>query len=96
MTSRILLAAGSVAAALTLAGTAAAHELDHAAPTYQPSAPLGTGLNSGGPGATWKLLDTFPTGNPHTDLDFFTQGGETFASVGTLAAGANAGGQTIV
>lgn len=96
MTSRILVAAGSVVTALALAGGAAAHELDHPAPAYQPAAPLGTGLNSGGPGATWKLLKTFPTGNPHTDLDFFTQGGETYASVGTLAAGANAGGQTIV
>ena len=28
--------------------------------------------------------DTFPTGNPHTDIDFFTQSGETYASVGTL------------
>lgn len=96
MTSRILVAAGSVVAALALVGGATAHELDHPAPAYQPAAPLGTGLNSGGPGATWKLLKTFPTGNPHTDLDFFTQGGETYASVGTLAVGANAGGQTIV
>jgi len=96
MTSRILVAAGSAAAALILAGGAVAHELDHPAPSYQPAVPLGTGLNSGGPGATWKLIDTFPTGNPHTDLDFFTQAGETYASVGTLAAGANAGGQTIV
>jgi len=96
MTSRILVAAGSIAAALTLAGAAVAHDLDHPAATYQPAAPLGTGLNSGGPGAAWRLIDTFPTGNPHTDLDFFTQGGETYASVGTLAAGANAGGQTIV
>ena len=39
---------------------------------------------------------TIPTGNPHTDLDFFTQGGDTFASVGTLGIGPNGGGQTIV
>ncbi|HSH22038.1 MAG TPA: hypothetical protein VK992_05470, partial [Candidatus Caenarcaniphilales bacterium] len=39
---------------------------------------------------------TIFTGNPQTDLDFFTQRGETFASVGTLAIGGNQGGQTIV
>jgi hypothetical protein len=60
------------------------------------NAPIGTGLNAGGPGAKWKLVTTFPTGNPHTDLDFFTWGGDTYASVGTLAVGPNAGGQTIV
>ncbi|HWH06159.1 MAG TPA: hypothetical protein VNT23_06960 [Gaiellaceae bacterium] len=84
-----------VAASLALATTAGAHELDHPALGYTPAAPVGTGLLSGPPGA-WKLVTTFPTGNPHTDLDFFTQGGETYAAVGTLAAGPNAGGQTIV
>ena len=82
-------------ASLAFAGGAAAH-LDHPAVYLKASAPIGTGLNAGGPGAKWKLLTTFPTGNPHTDLDFFTWGGETYASVGTLAAGPNAGGQTIV
>ena len=60
------------------------------------NAAIGTGLNAGGAGAKWKLLTTFPTGNPHTDLDYFTWGGETYASVGTLGIGPNAGGQTIV
>jgi hypothetical protein len=80
---------------LFLAAGAAAHELDHPALGFTTDAPIGTGLNSGPPGA-WRLVTTFPTGNPHTDLDFFTQGGETYASVGTLAIGPNAGGQTIV
>ena len=97
MTKRHLVAAALVvaAASLGLASAASAHELDHPAPGYTAAAPVGTGLNSG-PAGAWKLLTTFPTGNPHTDLDFFTQGGEIYASVGTLAAGANAGGQTIV
>jgi hypothetical protein len=43
-----------------------------------------------------KFLSSFATGNPHTDLDFFTQGNRTYASVGTLAIGPNAGGQTIL
>ena len=47
-------------------------------------------------GREWELIETITTGNPHTDLDFFTQGGETYASVGTLAIGPNGGGQTIV
>ena len=83
-------------ASLALAGGAAGHELDHPSPLLKANAPIGTTLNAGGPGATWELLTTFPTGNPHTDLDFFTWRGETYASVGTLAAGPNAGGQTIV
>jgi len=96
MTRKRLIPPLVTATALMLSTGAAAHELDHPAPPYQPAAPIGTGLNSGGPGATWKLVTTFPTGNPHTDLDFFTQGGETYASVGTLAAGPNGGRQTIV
>jgi hypothetical protein len=87
--------AAAVGVFLVLAPGAATHELDHPATGYTTDAPVGTGLLSGPPGA-WKLVTTFPTGNPHTDLDFFTQGGETYASVGTLAAGSNAGGQTIV
>jgi hypothetical protein len=83
--------------ALALPGAAAGHDLfDHAPPPVSTDNPVGTSVNSGGPGATWQLLTTFATANPHTDLDFFTQGGNTYASVGTLAVGANAGGQTIV
>ena len=94
--NRLLLTATAVAALLAFAGGAAAHELDHSAPLVKANAPIGTGLNAGGRLARWKLVTTFPTGNPHTDLDFFTWGGETYASVGTLAIGPNAGGQTIV
>jgi hypothetical protein len=95
MRALLLVTASVVSASLALAGGAAA-DGDHPAPVVKANAPIGTGLNAGGEGATWKLLTTFPTGNPHTDLDFFTWGGDTYASVGTLAAGPNAGGQTIV
>ena len=69
--------------------------LDHPAPSFTTTTPV-PAFQAGGNGASWELLATFPTGNPHTDLDFFTQGGDTFASVGTLAAGPNGGGQTIL
>ena len=95
MRSHRLALAASLASAIALGGTASAHEFDHPAAGYTQGAPLGTGVNSGGNGASWKLLTTFATGNPHTDLDFFTQGGNTFVSAGTLAIGPNGGGQTI-
>ena len=85
------------AVALALPGAASGHDLlDHNPPTQAPQQRVGTTFNSGGPGAKWELLTTILTGNPHTDLDFFTRGGDTYASVGTLAAGPNSGGQTIV
>jgi hypothetical protein len=93
---RLLLGAVALAASLSLAAAAAAHDLDHPAPSFSAGAPVGMTLNSGGPGATWKLIKTFPTGNPHTDLDFFTKNGEIYAGVGTLAIGPNGGGQTII
>ena len=65
-------------------------------PNYSQPAPLSSTANSGGDGARWELVGTIPTGNPHTDLDFFTRGGDIYASVGTLASGPNAGGQTII
>jgi hypothetical protein len=71
-------------------------ELDHSAPTFDPQPVPSSTVNSGGPGAQWELVKTISTGNPHTDLDFFTQGGETYASVGTLAIGPNGGGQSII
>jgi hypothetical protein len=71
-------------------------KLDHPAPAFVPPAPPATAVNSGGEGAEWEVVSTIATGNPHTDLDFFTQNGEMYASAGTLAVGANAGGQTIV
>jgi hypothetical protein len=69
--------------------------LDHPAPSFSTNTPV-PAFQAGGTGASWELLATFPTGNPHTDLDFFTQGGDTYVSVGTLAAGPNGGGQTIL
>ena len=85
-----------VLAILAAAPVAHAHLLDHAAPSLgSPTAPPQIAM-AGGPNAKWEFLATIPTGNPHTDLDFFTRGGETYASVGTLASGTNGGGQTIV
>jgi hypothetical protein len=90
----ILALALGVAALLPSAALA---DLDHPAPsTESDPAPLNREFTAGGPGAKWEFIRTLPTGNPQTDLDFFTRGGETFASVGTLAAGLNGGGQTIV
>jgi Ca2+-binding RTX toxin-like protein len=90
----------AAAAALVLPATAVAGHgldlLDHPAPSFSEPAPLSSTVNSGGPGARWELITTIPTGNPHTDLDFFTRGGRTYAAVGTLAGGPNGGGQTII
>ena len=86
----------AVAGALGLVGTALAHELDHSAPGFSEAAPLSSAINAGGENAEWELVATIPTGNPHSDLDFFTREGVTYASVGTLAAGPNAAGQTII
>jgi hypothetical protein len=70
--------------------------LDHPYPGLSAPGPPSTQVNSGGTDAEWDLVGSVATGNPHTDLDFFTQDGETYASVGTLGIGPNAGGQTIV
>jgi hypothetical protein len=87
----------AVVGVLALVGTAAAHDiLDHPAPTFAPQGPASSTRVSGGEGAKWELVTSIVTGNPHSDLDFFTHGGETYASVGTLGSGPNAGGQTIV
>ena len=83
-------------ACLIAATTALGHELDHAMPNFSEPAPLSSTTNSGGDQAKWELVSTIATGNPHTDLDFFTKGGDVYASVGTLASGPNAGGQTII
>ena len=89
-----LVAAGCCA----LPGTALAGHvtLDHPATAFNPPGPPSTAAISGGEGAEWELLQTFPTGNPLTDIDFFTQGGETYMSAGTLGAGPNGGGQTLL
>jgi len=78
------------------AGADGSFEFDHPAPGFIPQGPPPAGAMSGGEGAKWELIETISTGNPHTDLDFFTQGANTYASVGTLAVGPNAGGQSIV
>jgi Ca2+-binding RTX toxin-like protein len=95
----IMVIAGSLALAFP-AGASAGHGLellDHPGFPFDPPAqPASSTFNSGGPDAEWELVTTIPTGNPHTDIDFFTQGGDTFASVGTLGTGPNNGGQTIV
>lgn len=83
---------GFTAAAATTYG-----HYDHPAPAYTPpSEPASSLFNSGGENAEWELLATIATGNPHSDLDYFTSGGEIYASVGTLGTGPNSGGQSIV
>ncbi|HVL97349.1 MAG TPA: hypothetical protein VM266_15950 [Solirubrobacteraceae bacterium] len=92
---RNIVAAAALAAALA-APSAYAH-LDHPVPTISGTAPpLSTEFNSGGENADWELLATIPTANPHSDLDFFTQNGEMYASVGVLGIAANGGGQNIL
>ncbi len=92
---RPLLAA--LAAALILPSAAAfAHELlDHPAPPPGNASAPPTILSQA-PAGKWELISSIATGNPHSDLDFFQRNGETFASVGTLGAGPNGGGQTII
>lgn len=78
-------------------GVAAPASADHPAPDFTTEPfPGSTAVNSGGEDAEWELIDTLFTGNPHTDLDYFTQGGQIYASVGTLATSENGGGQTII
>ena len=92
---RRFVSAGLVLLAALVSASAAAHDLDHPSPGFAPTAPPSPEINAS-PSGAWNLVATIPTGNPHTDIDFFTQKGETYAAVGTLAIGANAGGQTIV
>ena len=90
---RILTPTIVLAASLVLTATASGHG-DHPIPGIGIGRPDVT-ANSGGPGATWEFVASIPTGNPHTDIDYFTRQGEIYAAVGTLAVGPN-GGQTIV
>jgi hypothetical protein len=84
------------AAVLALPASAlAGHGLDHAPPTFPPQSPPSGTPDQGGRGAKWELIKTLGTGNPHTDIDFFTQGNNTYASLGTLGTGPNGGGQSI-
>jgi hypothetical protein len=95
-TRRSRTAAIATAIAVALAVPAAAHELDHPVPTFSQQTPPSLTFQSGGTeGVKWEFLGTFPTGNPHTDIDFFQRGGATYASLGTLGIGPNAGGQSI-
>ena len=98
MRRRHLVAAAVAATCLAVPTGVAAHELDHPVPgTFSSPAPVTTSnFNAGGPGAKWEPMAFLPTGNPQSDLDFFTQKGETYASVGVLGTGANGGGQSIV
>ncbi len=94
--SRRSVVVAALAVMIALPTAAVAHELDHPAPSFTaPASPPTANINSGGPGAKWELLDTLVTGNPHSDLDFFTRGGETYVSVGLLGTSANGGGQSI-
>ncbi len=58
-------------------------------------APTATAAVSGGVGAEWTVISSLNSGNAHSDLDFFERGGDYYVAVGTLAAGANDGGQMI-
>ena len=81
-------------ATLAVVGTALAHDLDHPPPGGSEPAPLSTNANASG--GDWELIAAIPTGNPQTDVDFFTVKGITYMSVGSLAAGPNQAGQNIV
>jgi hypothetical protein len=90
-----LAAAAFLVGATSASGGHGLELLDHPAPGFAPTLPPEQTANQS-PLLAWQFVATIPTGNPHTDLDFFTQSGETFASVGTLAFGGNGGGQTII
>ena len=92
-TGRALALAGVLTILQT--GVASGHGFDHPVTEFSPpTVPTSTNVLAGD--GDWTLIGSIPTGNPHSDLDFFTQDGEHYVSVGTLAAGLNAGGQTIV
>ena len=93
MTRRLIVLLTALAAVMALPGVALA---DHPA-TFSAAVGPGTpGASGGAEGIEWEAVATILTGNTHTDLDFFTQGGETYVAVGTLAIGANDGGQAII
>ena len=89
-TAVILLVLGFV---LALPGLAAA---DHDPPGFEPLPGRTTGINQGGiEGAEFEMVKSFITGNPHTDIDFFSRAGVTYVSAGTLGLGPNNAGQNI-
>jgi hypothetical protein len=86
-----------VASIIAMAAAGAEAHMDHPAPGFAPAEPLSTAINAGvAEEGEWELIATIPTGNPHTDLDFFKHDGEDYVSAGTLAFGPNSAGQTIV
>jgi hypothetical protein len=87
----------ALAASLTLAGAAVAHELfDHQLPPLGPAPGPSVSFMAGPQTAKWEFVETLTTGNPHSDIDFFTRGGNTYLSAGTLGVAPNSGGQTII
>ncbi len=100
--SGITIAAVAAFALIVPGGASAGHGLSGVKLLDHPGAPFGaanppsSNVNAGGEGAEWELIETVTTGNPHSDLDFFSQGGDTYLSAGVLAAGPNSGGQTTV
>jgi hypothetical protein len=97
MLSMRRLAPLSLLLSLSIAAVAYGHNLDHSVPPFaEPAGPLSSQVNAGGDDdVEWELLTTIPTGNPHSDIDFFTRGGDTYMSAGTLGIGPNSGGQNI-
>ena len=78
---------------LALPGLAAA---DHNPPGFDPLPGQTTGLNQGGiEGVEFEMVESFITGNPQTDIDFFSRDGITYVSAGTLGLGPNNAGQNI-
>lgn len=89
-TATALLALGLV---LGLPGVAAA---DHAPPGFTPLPGLTTGTNQGGiEGVEFEMVKSFVTGNPQSDIEFFSREGITYVSAGTLGLGPNNAGQNI-
>ena len=86
----VLLVIGLVGA---LPGVAAA---DHSPPQIPFLPGQTTAQNQGGvEGVEFEVVESFITGNPHTDIDFFSRDGITYVSVGTLGIGPNNAGQNI-
>ena len=69
---------------------------DHKPPAFDPLPQQTTGLNQGGiEGVEFEMVESFFTGNPHTDIEFFSRDGVTYVSAGTLGVGPNNAGQNI-
>ena len=90
---RLVVLLPGLALLLALPGVATA---DHPAPDLgQADAPT-PDINQGGiEGVEFEMVKSFFTGNPHTDIDFFSHAGVTYVSAGTLGIGPNNAGQNI-